>query len=389
MRFLHTSDWHLGRTLHGQDLTEAHQLFLDHVVDLARSRQVDAVLVCGDVFDRTVPPATSIAQLQDTLRSLTAFTRVILTPGNHDSAERLGYGADFYRDVLVVRAKLEQVGTPVAVGNTVVYPLPYLDPNSARFFFAEDEPLPRTHEAVMSAALRAVDRDLVRRRADRPDLQAVVMAHGFVLGGTATDSERDISVGGIEFIPVSVLENMGYEDAAPSGGVDYFALGHLHRPQQINATVPVHYSGSPLAFSFSEATYQKVSLVVDLTAEGASVEAVPVPQKRELVTLSGTFSELTSGIHADAAEKWVRARITDAVRPLDLVSRLKEVFPHLLHVEYIGSTSSAVERHTPQSSTKNPVETICRFLNSVSGAEVTDAQSELVETMWNEAQAQK
>ena len=138
MRILHTSDWHLGRTFHGRVLDDAHAVFADHLVELARTEAVDAVVVSGDVYDRAIPPTDSVRLLDETLRRLSDITRVILTPGNHDSARRLGFASDLLREGLTIRARVADVDRPVVIpgpdggDGLYVYALPYLDPDAAR-----------------------------------------------------------------------------------------------------------------------------------------------------------------------------------------------------------------------------------------------------------------
>lgn len=165
MRILHTSDWHLGRTLHGHDLLEHQDAYLEHLVDLARDERVDAVLVAGDVYDRAIPPVRAVELLTDALERLSAVTRVVITPGNHDSATRLGFAAPLLRDRLTIRSRVADVARPVVLpgpdGELLVYGLPYLDPDMCRHELAEQGPaaddgtgvagiLARSHEEVGS-----------------------------------------------------------------------------------------------------------------------------------------------------------------------------------------------------------------------------------------------
>ncbi|MCL2465239.1 MAG: exonuclease subunit SbcD, partial [Micrococcales bacterium] len=228
MRLLHTSDWHLGRTLHGIDLLEYQAAYLDHLVALTREEQVDAVLVAGDVYDRAVPSVEAVAVLSGALARLSELTTVVLTSGNHDSSVRLGFGAALMRQRVRLCTAYTGVDQPVVVGGALVYGLPYLDPDFARTALSEatdDDglpvPLTRSHRAVLSAAMRRVLAD----RAARPERRAVVMAHAFVTGGQPSESERDIRVGGVDQVPASVF-----------AGVDYVALGHLHGPQVVSAS---------------------------------------------------------------------------------------------------------------------------------------------------------
>ena len=146
MRILHTSDWHLGRTFHGRVLDDAQAAFADHLVELVRSEAVDAVVVSGDVYDRAIPPTDSVRLLDETLRRLSELTRVVLTPGNHDSAQRLGFGAGLLREGLTIRARTAEVDRPIIIpgpggaDGLYVYALPYLDPAAAR-------PAPRPRRA--------------------------------------------------------------------------------------------------------------------------------------------------------------------------------------------------------------------------------------------------
>jgi DNA repair protein SbcD/Mre11 len=325
MRLLHTSDWHLGRSFHREDLLGAQARFVDFLVETVRSEQVDAVLVSGDVYDRALPSVDAVALCNDALRRLAGTgVRVVLTSGNHDSARRLGFGADLIDAAGIhLRTDPASVGHPVlladpAGGELAVHALPYLEPDAV----CAELGCARSHPAVLAAAMARVRADL----AGRPGTRSVVMAHAFVTGGTPSDSERDISVGGVDLVPASVFD-----------GVDYVALGHLHRPQAL--TPRVRYSGSPLAYSFGEAGQQKQAWLVELDAAGiADVRAVPLPTPRPLSMLTGTLAELLADpAHAAAESHFVSARLTDPVRPADPMRALQTRFPHCVHLEWAGS----------------------------------------------------
>nr|NLD39968.1 exonuclease subunit SbcD [Actinomycetales bacterium] len=167
MRILHTSDWHVGRNLHGISLAGAHEAYFDHLVELVRAERIDAVLVSGDIYDRAIPPLESVQVLSDALGRLCSLTRVVLTSGNHDSATRLGFGAGLLRPELAIRSDAARVGEAVELpdrhGNlgAVVYALPYLDPDLTRSRLADGEELPeRSHLGVLGAAVRRVQADL-------------------------------------------------------------------------------------------------------------------------------------------------------------------------------------------------------------------------------------
>ncbi|MFI8824947.1 exonuclease SbcCD subunit D [Streptomyces sp. NPDC053431] len=324
MRLLHTSDWHLGRSFHRVALLDAQAAFLDHLVATVREREVDAVLVAGDVYDRAVPPLAAVELFDTALHRLAeAGVPTVMISGNHDSARRLGVGAGLIeRAGIHLRTDPAGIGTPVlltdAHGDVALYGLPYLEPALVRERFGAEK---AAHESVLAAAMDRVRADL----ATRPDgTRSVVLAHAFVAGGEASDSERDITVGGVAAVPAGVFD-----------GVDYVALGHLHGSQTL--TPRIRYSGSPLAYSFSETTHRKTMWLIELGADGAvdTAERVDCPVPRPLARIRGRLDDLL----ADPAltrheEAWVEATLTDPVRPAEPMARLTERFPHTLNLVF-------------------------------------------------------
>lgn len=390
MRLLHTSDWHLGRTLHGVDLTVHQQAFLDHLVDVVREERVDAVLVAGDVYDRAIPPVESVAQLSDALRRLAEHAAVVVTPGNHDSAIRLGFGADLMRDRVRVLARVDDLTRPVvlpAEGHDVlVYGLPYLDPDAARHALADDgAPLPRSHAAVLGAAMDRVRADLAARASraaagGRGAPRSVVLAHAFVVGGAASESERDIRVGGVDHAPASVFD-----------GVDYVALGHLHGPQRVGdgeGPTVLRYSGSPLAYSFSEARHAKSTVLVDLGPSGApEVRLVPAPVPRRLTDLTGPLDDLLGAAGEPHLDDWVRVTVTDAHRPADLYRRVRARFPHALVVQHQPPAREAGPRVAEVTAARDPLEVAAEFVQHVSGARPTAAEAAVLRRAYEQVVA--
>ncbi|MGI8760575.1 MAG: exonuclease SbcCD subunit D [Jatrophihabitantaceae bacterium] len=319
MKFLHTSDWHLGRSLHGEPLLAHQRAFLAWLVELAAERAVDAVLVAGDIYDRAVP-STDAVQVLD--QALVGFARrgipVVLSSGNHDSAIRLGFGAQLQAYAGIhLRTRLSELTTPVVLvddaGPLAVYGTPYLLPDAV----TEELGTERSHAAVLTEAVRMIRVDAAERGITR----VVVLAHAFVTGGQPCDSERDLRVGGIGDAPVSVF-----------GGLSYVALGHLHGAQPVGERA--RYSGSPLAFSFSERHHTKSVTLVDVGADGAvATELVATPVPRPLCEVRGRLDDLLaeSGVPADA---WVKAVLTDARRPSAPMERLRERWPHTIVLDF-------------------------------------------------------
>ena len=371
MRLLHTSDWHLGRTLHGVDLLDHQSAYLDHLVDVARTERVDAVVVAGDVYDRAIPPVEAVTLLSETLARLAEHTTVVVTSGNHDSATRLGFGSDLMRERVRLRTRVASLAEPVEVGGALVYGLPYLDPDVCRAELApvgEDGTrtlLARSHEAVTRAAMARVRADVdARRGGARP--RVVVAAHAFVVGGRASESERDIRVGGVDHVPADVF-----------AGTDYVALGHLHGPQVVHgpAGTVLRYSGSPLAYSFSEQHQAKSSVLVDLSGDEPQVTTLPAPVPRRMADVTGTLDDLLGAAGEPHVDDWVRVTVTDAARPADLFRRVRQRFAHALVVQHRPDRpDTGATRPALVTAAADPVEVAADFVAHVTGALPTAAE---------------
>ncbi|MFD0024249.1 exonuclease SbcCD subunit D [Streptomyces sp. NPDC058382] len=323
MKILHTSDWHLGRSFHRVSLLDAQAAYLDHLVATVRDHEVDVVLVAGDVYDRAVPPLSAVELFDDALHRLAAAgVPTVMISGNHDSARRLGVGAGLIGLAGIhLRTDPAHCATPVVLGDAhgdvAFYGLPYLEPALVKDEFKAQR---AGHEAVLGAAMDRVRADLGTRDATT---RSVVLAHAFVAGGEPSDSERDITVGGVAAVPAGVFD-----------GVDYVALGHLHGCQTVSERV--RYSGSPLAYSFSEATHRKTMWLIDLDATGAvAAERVDCPVPRPLARLRGRLDALLDDPALERHEhSWVEATLTDPARPADPMARLVERFPHTLSLAF-------------------------------------------------------
>jgi exonuclease SbcD len=305
-------------------MLDAQAVFVDHLLETIESEQVDLLVVSGDVYDRALPPVDAVELAGDAFARLAASRAdVVATSGNHDSPVRLGFNAALSDAAGVyLRTRWQDVGRPVLLEDThgpvAIYGLPYLEPDAVREAWA----LPaRTHEAALTAAMSRVHADLGHRTGTR----AVVMAHAFVAGDPeaapqmASDSERDISVGGLQIAPTSLF-----------AGFDYAALGHLHGRHTLSETV--RYSGSPLAYSFSESSQTKGSWLVELGRAGVErTDFVPAPVPRRLTTVRGRIDELLADpAHTEAEDAWLQVTLTDAHRPMHAMDRLRQRFPHTL-----------------------------------------------------------
>jgi exonuclease SbcD len=395
MRFLHTSDWHLGRSLHRADLREAQERFLGHLVETAREQKVNAVLVAGDVYDRAIPPLDAVRLFEDALGQLRdTGARVIVISGNHDSARRLGFGAKLIDKAGVhLRTSLDSIATPVLLaddhGPVAVYGIPYTEPALGLPLLADEEaanvpagtrvatsagyPERPSHQAVLREATARIAKDAATRGLTR----TVVLAHAWVIGGEASDSERDIRterdggdgrVGGIGDVSVSVFD-----------GFSYVALGHLHGQQKLASHV--RYSGSPLPYSFSEARHQKGTWLVELGDAGQpSAERVPAPVYKRLSVLRGRLDDLlTSREYAGYEPDFLAVTLTDVTRPDQAMDRLRKRFRHVLTLDFKPEGAVTDDRsYTQKIAGKDDLGVAAEFVRHVRNTQVTPGERDLL-----------
>lgn len=358
MRLLHTSDWHLGRSLHRADLRDAQAGFIDHLVAVVRSERVDVVLVSGDVYDRAVPPLDAVQLCEQAfVRIRDAGARVVVISGNHDSARRLGFSSPLIDSSGVfLRTQVAACALPVQIDDVSFFAIPYLEPEAVRSELGDA----RGHLGVLTEALARV-------RAVAPPA-SVVLAHAWVAGGAASDSERDITVGGISAVPPSLFD-----------GFTYSALGHLHGPQVLSESL--RYSGSPVAYSFSEAAQTKGSWLVEVASDGlGTVEFVPAPVARKLSTLRGPLDELlTEASFASQEQDYLSVVLTDAARPDEAMARLSVRFSHVLVLGHEPSGQSRPEdTYASRVSGRTDLEIAGSFVEHVRGTPTSSAEVALL-----------
>ncbi|GAB3660577.1 exonuclease SbcCD subunit D [Zhihengliuella somnathii] len=360
MKLLHTSDWHLGRSFHGTGMGAAQRRYIDQLVDTVRDESIDVVLIAGDVYDRAMPGVDVVAQFDDALVRLRGVgARVVVTSGNHDSAIRLGFASRLLAaGGVFVRTEVASAAEPVVFDGgdheVAIYPLPYLEPRMVREELGVEE---FGHQPVVDAVLGRARADLGarRERAEQP-VVSVVMAHVFASGGDPSESERQLSIGGVDKVSVSTFADF-----------DYAALGHLHGRQRLADNV--RYSGSPIAYSFSEEHHVKGAWLVETGPDGlVSVEPRDWVPARRLATLAGDLADLeTSPEFAEAEAAYCQITVTDAERPERALERLRARFPHLLKLAFeprgrAAGTSSYAAR---VAAAPDPVHVTGDFVNHV------------------------
>ena len=335
MRFLHSADWHLGRVYHGVSLLEDQAHVLQQFVRVAADTRPDAILLAGDLYDRSVPPAEAVRLLDLVLSELILELKipVVMIAGNHDGPDRLAFGSGLLqRAGLTVRGPVEMEAAPLVLrdahGEVAIYALPYAEPALVRSASGDDTIA--DHHAALAAQTAAV------RAAHVPGRRSVVVAHAFVQGGAESESERPLSVGGTGAVGAEVF-----------AGFDYVALGHLHRPQAM-AGGRIQYAGSLLKYSFAEADHAKSVNLVELDAEGCcSVERIALVPRRDLRILEGELAALVAAAATDPArDDYVLARLTDHGALLDAMGKLRSAYPNALAIERPTLTGDGPGRAT-------------------------------------------
>ena len=364
MRFLHTADWHLGRIFHNTHLTEDQAYVLEQFVDLVRDVKPDAVVLAGDVYDRAVPPPEAVSLLDDVLSRILLDCRVpvIITAGNHDSPERLGFGEKVLaRQNLYVFGQVSSAVQPVmladAHGPVYFCPIPYAEPAVVRERLADGEV--HSHEQALALLAQRIQ-DSVPSGARR-----VGIAHAFVAGGTGSESERPLSIGSLATVSAGVFDSF-----------HYVALGHLHQAQQVGRP-EIRYAGSPLKYSFSEARHKKSVALVELDATGnAQVELVALRPRRDVRCLEGFLEELlTAGGRDDNKEDYVMVTLRDRGAILDAMGKLRQAYPNVLHLERLQAAAAGTEAHRGDHRRQSEADLFTSFFAQVTGQPPDEAET--------------
>ena len=364
MRILHTSDWHIGRRLGDFQLDEAQYKFFDHLVATVKSEKIDAVLVSGDIYDRQTPPLEAVEILNYALTKLSENCKVILTSGNHDSSRRLGFASELLeRANIFLRTSLKDLTRPIELDNgkkkVLVYGIPYLEPFTvASKLYGEDnavEGARRSHDLVIKKALNLIK--------DHKDSQvhdhSIVMSHAWFTGADPDGSELDITIGGLGNVSTKHLS-----------GFDYAALGHIHKPSDLEEHI--RYSGSALPYSFGEKNLKKRTIIVDFSGAKPTYEEVLNPVFRELHQLEGSLSEFLNGSKFEKfKESFLKINLTDMPEPPQAMMQLKNGgFPYVVELRTVDAVGVVPDWH--QIEDLNEEELCCQFIQEVRKTDVTD-----------------
>ena len=365
VKFLHTADWHIGRKLQGKDLLEDQQYVMNNLISKIDEIKPDFLIIAGDLYDRSVPSKEATTLLQELLVKINIECNIPIfaISGNHDSRERLAIGeAWFSKHKFYLHTRLNQAFDKITFEDTDIYLLPYFEPFEAREYF-EDATL-TTHN---SATKRVIDE--IYKNIDMSKTN-ILVAHTFVSGGLETDSEREISVGTVENVAVEIFEKF-----------DYVALGHLHNPNAIKEE-RIKYSGSPMAYSFSEATQTKGMRLVELTKEIFTEEFISLEQKRKLHNISTTYEEIFTKVfqqNFDCKNDYFSMELSGMEGVTDPLPRIKEYYPNTLILKQKRNNNSDSEiKFDKEMFTKSPLELIEGFYSEQTGSELTVGQKRVL-----------
>lgn len=369
MKFIHTSDWHIGRQFHNVSLLEDQRHVLNQLIEHIEREAVDALVIAGDVYDRSVPPAAAVELLDEVLNRICneLGVPVLLIPGNHDSAERLRFGSRQLRQAgLHIIGELNQINEPIKIAGRSLevhfYGIPYNDPETVRNQFGADV---STHDA---AHRHLVEQIINAKSADVP---SILISHCFIDGWDESESERPLSIGG--------ADRISYEAFT---GFDYVALGHLHGPQH-KGEPHIRYSGSILKYSFSEQNQRKGITLVEMVAEGMkSATHLPLHPLRDMRILEGELNTLLEQGKTDPHnEDYLLVRLTDKHALLDPMGKLRQVYPNVLHIEKPGLLAMSDQPINRDKLKRGELDMFRDFFEQVHGQALTSEQDQAMQSL--------
>ena len=376
MKFIHLSDLHLGKRVFDFNLLEDQEYILEEILKVIDSEEPDAVIIAGDIYDRSVPSTEAVELLDEFLFQLSGRNlQVLLISGNHDSPERLAFASRLIAPTgihlsPVYSGVIEPIVLTDEFGPVNVYLLPFVKPAHVRRFFPGEKI--ESYNDALRIAVQALNVDRSKRN--------VLVTHQFITGAARSDSE-EISVGGTDNIDASVFE-----------GFDYVALGHIHAPQNIGSE-RIRYCGTPLKYSFSEAKHEKSVTVIDMgEKDSLSVRTVPLHPLRDLREIEGSYEELTYRPNYEGTNinDYMHITLTDEEDIPDAVGKLRLIYPYLMSLDYNNSrTRSAGELSDLEDlEHKSPLTLFEDFYEQQNGRPMSDEQKafakEIMENIWEE-----
>lgn len=321
MRILHTADWHLGKIVNEFSMLDLQEEYLNQLIDDLQDLNIDVLIMAGDLYDRAVPPKEAVTLANKTFTKITQELKIpmLIIAGNHDSNERVEYGSELLSGGnLFIEGTTKESIRKVTIEDTNFYLLPYDDHRNVRGVLANDSI--RTPEDALKAQLEVIADEW------NEDEVNVLLYHGFVVNTESdeepeeSESERPLSIGTVEFVPVDLVEPF-----------DYVALGHLHKAQRVKSE-RVRYSGSPLKYSKSEANHKKQNLIVEITKSGVTVEPHEIKVSKDLRVMRGMFEDVIES----SSDDYIFFELEDATYVMDAMAKIRRRYPNAMGLEYVN-----------------------------------------------------
>ncbi len=368
MKFIHTADLHIGRRLNDIPLLDDQKHILNQIVDIAEGESADAVLISGDIYDKSMPGADAMSVFDEFISSLVEKDiKVFMISGNHDSSERISYLSEIISKAGIYTSytfdgKLQKV----AFDDVDVYLLPYIRPLQVRRFYPDEEI--NTYEDAVRVVINNSEVDKSHSN--------VLLCHQFIVGAEISDSE-EFAVGGLDAISGSIFDDF-----------DYVALGHLHKPQKVKRET-MRYAGSPLKYSISEANHKKSVTVVELTDKTPVIKQVPLTALHDVREVKGTMTEV---MDMEYSEDYIRVILTDEIVAPDARVTVSTVFPNLIALGVQNSRTDGMEEFTLSEdiNDKSKMDLFLDFFRVINGgADPEPDQVNIMEAVLEELEEEK
>ncbi|EGQ7779323.1 TPA: exonuclease SbcCD subunit D [Vibrio parahaemolyticus] len=367
MKFIHTSDWHLGRQFHNVSLLEDQQAVLEQLIQYIENNPVDAVIVAGDVYDRSVPPTIAIELLNRVVKRICGElnTPMILISGNHDGAERLGFGSEqMKRSGLHIISNFEDMLTPVvietkAAGHVAFYGMPYNDPEQVRYVYKEPV---STHDEAHKLLAEKITEQF------QSEYRNILISHCFVDGAIESESERPLSIGGSDRVSHEHFLNF-----------DYVALGHLHQPQKKGEEY-IRYSGSLMKYSFGEQNQKKGFTLVEIGKDGfIGAEHIELTAPHEMRIVEGELEQILEWGKTDPKnEDYLLVRLMDKHAILNPMEKLRTVYPNVLHLEKPGMLIGVEQEMAQAKLARSEIDMFKDFFAEAQDSELSNEQEQAI-----------
>ncbi len=377
MKFLHLGDLHLGKSLGEFDLIDDQRFILNRIIDIAKEKKVDAILIAGDVYDRAIPSEAAVSLLDSFFCSLSENNiKVFVISGNHDSDERLGFGSTLFEESgIFISSKfdgqLRKYVVNDSFGDVNVYLLPFVKASQVRHFFPDEKI--ESYDDAVKCVLEHSDFD--------DNARNVLVAHQFVAGSSdpvlaGSEHIQQLSVGTVEKISYSTMEKF-----------DYVALGHIHSPQKVGHE-HIRYSGSPIKYSLSEVNNDKSVPFVTIGEKGkVDIELIPLKPKRDLRRIKGELKQLLKSENVTDTEDFIYVILTDENIVNDAMGIFQQYYPYTIKIEYDNEHTRSIE-HVDASAfaeKRSFTDLISDFYRQVYGCEITEDELLIMKEVGREA----